>query len=1573
MSATQTQQTSSTALSSSQAFSSSNKYGSLIEPSFSKQVKVSLFQFSTYLTESCPHALFLHSIVGVLRLFQLIGPALFIPFEFWSSGSISREILNIFSVFFHLIPYSYREAVAPVLSFLYAGFVLIFSISIIAAAKYFQKAAKIGKWASNTIYFLLNTLGYIFHPIAIESAGEMIGVIIKHPSHSHKGLYIVEMVVIAIAFIAFNVLLREMISTSVFCRPSSLFAVLGEPPRYFIMITAAITLTSSIASKCDGFIQDIFLCLTALLYVGNVFNTYLNGGFLAIWHVTFICSLSIAGFLFCIEYIVCSLLKISGSDLILIICIFEVVAISIGVYFFNSRRLLNHMKLIDDFEVSGNSLDHISSVRTFVNSSISGFYLAHPSVLNWEYFTVAIEKWPEAPHVWFVFTKFLAIYPEVNQLFMRIFQQLFSMKLHGAGTKRLITEIMSLQQHRETNMSPQMRRKINHVTKATWALKNKMRQVWDLVIQGNMSDIVPAIAASYDDTLKLEADYARLLRQFPNSRFVTRSYSRFIMDVYADHVRYSEWAEKTKNLQRGISINEDIAHELGLIYFPNIPSVIQTAQLSTLPDLTESSIMEEEADVNTGAEQLISMRSTMENLRIAGPANAFIIRICMFFITFVVPFLVLVIYVFSFEGKAIDPLTYMKNIASLRTFDLMTNAYGLKVLYTTLYRWSAAHPDACGKVIGWRPVADLLEPEGEGPPYLGGTWDEKEQFDYLRVHGTSTLELIDHIDIDLAVGDEDSIDSLLFESTIDYTIYTGSDPGAETKYNKLINLKSAFSQLILDLSTIDSIEVEYCPDYNNNPLRHVAIMNCLANCDLLANRCDALLSALMIYTSDLCIKYEKLFRYVMIALILAITVIQIVDSMIEIKMTESSRATINRCLMAMPKNVISRVSDPLKSVKKGQTEDSVTSETSMEVNKQEENILKVLITSSENSKLAGIFEFSMCTIFSIVFNAVMVILLCLIYNTVCVEVGNVAPHVNYLMGAFAYQSGAYTSVLLLSLLTEDNGLDFLSFETLYSHFDDRLARSTTYFDSARYGDESGRKPSEAFTEGLTEAVARLLCTEDHYIVPTSWEVIYQCLSPDLLFSTGEDILHALIEPVKQTNYEVQINWDDEVLEYFWDMEYEYIYDKLFAPITAELDTKVKEEISAKFGPYIAYSAIFLFLGLIVSIIMLSIIKRAENEMRFSLEMLLLCPPEALLQNQLLTNILAGRFETKTKDDTYHDDEYFKSIIQEMPDAIIVCSLDGIILEYNAAASRLFEDRIETAKGDTFQNFFGKPFFNAPDTIHPIIAKQPPQEVETTYKDNKNDTQHLKVSSKPFPDRIVFTVQNISQAVLYQRLINEERAKSDQMLASILPPSLVHRVQRGEKKISFAVQSATITFMDIVEFTPWCAANTAAMVMSTLNRLFKEWDAICASKPTMTKVKCIGDCYMAAGGVFMEVNQPSEHAREVCEFGIGAIRAVEKVDEELGLERRIRVGINTGGPLVGGVIGSGKPTFEIIGPTINMAQQMEHHGVPMQVHISRATYELVYGGSFKIKERGQVEIKQGNVVTYLINPAEQGGE
>jgi class 3 adenylate cyclase len=264
-------------------------------------------------------------------------------------------------------------------------------------------------------------------------------------------------------------------------------------------------------------------------------------------------------------------------------------------------------------------------------------------------------------------------------------------------------------------------------------------------------------------------------------------------------------------------------------------------------------------------------------------------------------------------------------------------------------------------------------------------------------------------------------------------------------------------------------------------------------------------------------------------------------------------------------------------------------------------------------------------------------------------------------------------------------------------------------------------------------------------------------------------------------------------------------------------------------------------------------------------------------------------------------------------------------------------------------------------------------VDLVYQKDEATQLNLFTIALPMGETIVLVFRDVTQTVRYNTLITTERSKSDQMLRSILPPSLVGRVQAGEKGISFAVSSATIIFMDIVSFTPWCEASTAEKVMMTLNNLFRRFDNNCNSYSTMTRIKCIGDSYMAAGGVFSDINQPAEHARQVVSFALDSLDSVNDLNQELGERLQMRVGVNTGGPIIAGVLGggTGKPTFEIIGPAINMAQQMERHGVPMAVPVSRIVYELIYGDQFVVKERGAIEVKGGIVVTYLVRERMSG--
>ena len=83
---------------------------------------------------------------------------------------------------------------------------------------------------------------------------------------------------------------------------------------------------------------------------------------------------------------------------------------------------------------------------------------------------------------------------------------------------------------------------------------------------------------------------------------------------------------------------------------------------------------------------------------------------------------------------------------------------------------------------------------------------------------------------------------------------------------------------------------------------------------------------------------------------------------------------------------------------------------------------------------------------------------------------------------------------------------------------------------------------------------------------------------------------------------------------------------------------------------------------------------------------------------------------------------------------------------------------------------------------------------------------------------------------------------------------------------------------------------------------------------------------------------------------------------------VRIGINTSGPLLAGVLGTDKPVFDIIGDPINIAARLQSTDIAGRIQISKATKEYIENGNFNIEEGGEVFLKgKGKQMTYLVTP------
>jgi class 3 adenylate cyclase len=133
---------------------------------------------------------------------------------------------------------------------------------------------------------------------------------------------------------------------------------------------------------------------------------------------------------------------------------------------------------------------------------------------------------------------------------------------------------------------------------------------------------------------------------------------------------------------------------------------------------------------------------------------------------------------------------------------------------------------------------------------------------------------------------------------------------------------------------------------------------------------------------------------------------------------------------------------------------------------------------------------------------------------------------------------------------------------------------------------------------------------------------------------------------------------------------------------------------------------------------------------------------------------------------------------------------------------------------------------------------------------------------------------------------------------------------------------------------------------------------------LEKVKTVGDAYMFAGGVPELSEGHVKRMVEACLQMRDFIDTMKNNSAENEIVFEIRLGIHIG-PVVAGVVGIKKFSFDIWGDTVNVAARMEQNGERGKVNVSQSIYEILKD-EYDFEHRGKVSAKnKGDIDMYFV--------
>lgn len=249
-------------------------------------------------------------------------------------------------------------------------------------------------------------------------------------------------------------------------------------------------------------------------------------------------------------------------------------------------------------------------------------------------------------------------------------------------------------------------------------------------------------------------------------------------------------------------------------------------------------------------------------------------------------------------------------------------------------------------------------------------------------------------------------------------------------------------------------------------------------------------------------------------------------------------------------------------------------------------------------------------------------------------------------------------------------------------------------------------------------------------------------------------------------------------------------------------------------------------------------------------------------------------------------------------------------------------------------------------------------------DLMNQCLQYEVGKRPSSSSLASTIKGITRGVTSKKLLEnltsrmeqytnnleslvdaklatlvEEKQKTEELLYQFVPKSIALLLKEGQSVEPEAFDCVTVFYSDIVGFTSLSSESSPMEVIDFLSDLYLCFDET-LEQYDIYKVDTIGDAYIVASG--LPQRNDGKHVIEIARAALDLRDRLArfKIPHRPGRSLEMRVGIHSG-PCIAGIVGGlNMPKYCVFGDTVTTGKFMESSGMPMKIHITEESKNLL---------------------------------